>query len=380
MSCGLTVLEIESESMSRRRRRNILSVTVGRGPTGVRFVSTDTTVFEIHDHPLGTERTLSTVLRALLIARRLRSYDVVMTSEYFASFAISLRLILTFCRSKHVTIGLNQSRRLLKSGVRILDWVIDRVFRRCDMFFVHSRQEIRLFEALHDLPPGKFCFLPWGFDLPAIAQDRFAAWDRAYLCMIGRNNRDVESFIRLADGLAIDAILITSHYQNVPTNLPPNVHIFRDLSMEDCLSCIKHARINLILVKNDLRGAGHITAVAAMMLVVPQVVSDASVLSDYFVDQSNCIKVPLGDLMSIRLAVDKILNEEMFAAALVRNGVSYASKWLTHRATEARTYEMIESLLTGLTLQAVDPRWQRDFDELAQHKASSQKISQDRIS
>lgn len=335
----------------------VLNVTVAGGSPQRRIVMTPQATFEIDDHPLGTERTFDIVLRAALIGKRLTNYDVVITSEYFASFAINLRLLLTRCRAKHVTIGLNQSRRILKTGLSLINRVIDRVFRRSDLFFVHSQHESLLFRNLHRIPPEKFCFMLWGFDLPAIGNDSFAGRSRDYLCMIGRNNRDIETFSRAVDGLGIDAVQITSRHQTIVPERPANLQVYTDLSMEECLSCIKHARSNLILIKDNERGAGHITAVAAMMLGVPQIVSDASVLNDYFIDGYNCIKVDIGNASAVRAAIVGLLASSDLAKALAENGRDYASRWLTHRATEGRTFDVIGDLLSGRAVVQVDPSW-----------------------
>jgi hypothetical protein len=342
----------------------VLNITLGGASGNVRVVNTAQAKFEIHDYSLGTDKTLAIMRRAALIDRHLKQYDVIITREYFTSFAMNFRLALTFCRTRHLTVGLNRSRRVLKTGVSLLDKVIDRIFCRGDLFFVHSRHEISLFSDLHQIPSEKFCFLLWGFDVPKIENDQFDKRPKKYVCMIGRNNRDIETFCQAAHGLDVDAILVTSQHQNIPNPLPANVHVYSDLSMEDCLSCIKHSCANLILVKDDERGAGHITAVAAMLLGTPQIVSDAQVLSDYFVEGYNCIKVPMGDTASVRFAIEILLTRSDLAQELVLNGVDYASRWLTHGVTEARTLEAVGNLLSDDIINQVDPLWENEYAKL----------------
>ena len=342
----------------------VLNVTLG-GPSGnVRVVNTPEAQFEVHDYSLGTDKTLAIMRRAALIDRQLGQYDVIITSEYFASFAMNLRLAVTFCRTKHVTVGLNRSRRVLKTGFYLLDKVIDRIFRRGDLFFVHSRHEISLFRDLHRIPSDKFSFQLWGFDVPKIENDKFAQRLNDYICMIGRNNRDVETFCQAADGLDVEAILVTSQQQHIPDLLPANVRVYTDLSMEDCLSCIRHSRANLILVKDDERGAGHITAVAAMLLGTPQIVSDALVLRDYFVDGYNCLNVPIGDSASVRSAIKVLLTKSQIAKGLGLNGIYYASRWLTHGVTEASTFGAIGNLLSDDPINQVNPIWENEYVKL----------------
>ncbi len=72
-------------------------------------------------HSLNTEKTRTTIVRSLFIPRRLSRYDLIVTREYFSSFGINLRSFSPGCSTKHVTVGLNQSRRLLRTSWPMID-------------------------------------------------------------------------------------------------------------------------------------------------------------------------------------------------------------------------------------------------------------------
>jgi glycosyltransferase involved in cell wall biosynthesis len=313
-------------------------------------------------HALGTENTWLTLLRSFFMPRRLSKYGIIITHEYFSSFGVSLRLLLTFCRTKHVTIGLNQSRRLLKTRVQAVDRQINRVFGRCNLIIVHSRREMTLFNTLHSIPMNRFHFSLWGFDLPRITPAKFSSWDRPYVCLVGRNNRDIDLFVKALEGMPIDGILITSKREYVPEELPRNIHVFRDLPQNDTLDCIKNARANLILVKDDDRGAGHITAVAAMFAGTPQIFSDVEVLRDYLVDGVSATEIPLGDAYALRAAIEKMLANPTLASALSENAKSYAERWLTNEAASGRVVFALDQLRQNVRLPTVDPKWLEAFE------------------
>ena len=214
---------------------------------------------------LGTETTYAIFVKSVLIPMRVSKFDFIITSEYFSAFAVNLRLLLTRAKTKHVTIGLNQSRRLLRTGVQWADAIINSIFQRTDLVIVHSRREAELFAHIHHIHNDRFCFSPWGFDLPEITPTQFSRWGKRYVCLVGRNNRDIETFVAAICGMEVDGIVITSE-QHIPTGkLPPNVHVFCDLALNETLDCIRNATANTILLKdNQTPGAGHITAVAAM--------------------------------------------------------------------------------------------------------------------
>lgn len=188
-------------------------------------------------------------MRSFLVPRRLSGYDVIVTSEYFASFGMNLRLLLSGARTRHVTVGLNQSRRLLKIGIGWIDMLADAVFCRTDLVVVNSRREAELFAELHRIPPERFFFSPWGFDLPSVTPSRFSRWGRPYVCLVGRNNRDIEAFVAAVTGLEVDGVVITSQRHRPSEPPPPNVHVFCDLPMDETLDCIRNAAANAILLR-----------------------------------------------------------------------------------------------------------------------------------
>jgi glycosyltransferase involved in cell wall biosynthesis len=307
---------------------------------------------------LRTENTLAILSKALFIGEDLSNYDLIITREYFAAFGINLRLLLTFSKVKHVTIGLNQSRRLLKTNFRLVDRLINVVFRRSDLVVVHSRREAELFSRLHRIPANKFYFSLWGYDLPPTEVTRFSAWPKRYVCLVGRNNRDVETFVRAIASVDIDGIMIISSNLCVASeSLPANVHQFLDLPLGETLDCIKNASVSIILLKDNDRGAGHITMVSAMFLGTPQIVSDVDVIKDYVVDGVSAVTVPVGDVESVKLSIERLLDDSALAVKLSMNARDYAQRWLTNESVVRRMVSALDKLLQGQEFSPVDPDW-----------------------
>lgn len=321
---------------------------------------------------LGTESTFSILAKSFFLPLRLADHDVVITSEYFSSFGINLRLLVTGARAKHVTIGLNQSRRLLKSGIRWIDGIIDYVFRRSDLVIVHSRAEARLFGELHKIPAEKFYFSHWGFDLPTVTRTRFSTWPRPFVSLVGRNNRDIKTFARALEGMSVDGIVITSRQHAPSWELPPNVHVYYDLPLNETLDCIRNARANTILLLDGERGAGHITAVAAMFAGVPQIVSDVDVIKDYLVDGFSAMAVPLGDHEAVSAAIKTIIENSGRAAELSANARGYADRWLTNERVSERIVNALNGLRDGDENTTVDPNWLAAYEGiLSRHCVTS---------
>ena len=134
---------------------------------------------------LGTERTIPILIKGLFVPRRLSKYDLIITSEYFSSFAINLRLILTASRAKHITIGLNQSRRLLHSRFSMVNKLVSRVFNRTDLIVVHSRKEIELFASAHRIALEQILLLSLGIRLTRDSERNLFRPAKT-LCVFGR--------------------------------------------------------------------------------------------------------------------------------------------------------------------------------------------------
>lgn len=252
------------------------------------------------------------LIAALTTSISKNEYDIIVSTEYFISFAINIKLMLTKNKTKHIIYGLNQSARLIKSRYNIINNIINSVFNNSSLFVTHSKEEIKLFSKIHNLDGNKFSFSHWGFDLPVLKNDRFSNENNEYIAFIGRNNRDLRTFCDALAGSKYSGIIITAAYNKPSFPLPENINIFYDLPMDDCLSCIKHSKLNVVLVNDANRGAGHITIVASMLMKKPQIISDVKVIDDYFIDGRHGIKVPLNNAKLVKDAIKKLEQEPLY--------------------------------------------------------------------
>ncbi len=279
---------------------------------------------------------------------------VLVTTEYFVALGANLRLRLSRSPVRHVVWGLNQSRRVLDlPGTRHLaSWL----FRRSDTLVVHSRQEALLFSRLHALDEQKFRFVRWGFDLPPRSARTFAPTGQPYVCLIGRNNRDIRTFVRGLAGTGLQGVVITSGLAGELREeiaRRPDIQLHEDLPMGDCLACIEGAMANVVLVNDDSRGAGHITMVAAMLMGKAQIISRAAVTLDYFDDGRTALGVPIGGEAEYRFALERLRDDEGLRASLGRNAKAFAETHLTHGAVVNGFLAVLEEASEPRPCQAV---------------------------
>lgn len=275
-------------------------------------------------------------------ARCVRNYNVVITNEYNNAFVFALVGKIFRSSIKSIAISLNISGRPLKSGFIFVDFFIDRVFRGISAVVVHSREEIDLFARLHGISKDNCRFSPWGFDSPtATPTSDFCAESLPYFCMIGRNNRDFDTFIAALSLSNLEGVIVCG--ENERLNIPPTtrVRVFRNLAMSECAACVRYSLANVILVKDANRGAGHITAVMGMHFAKPHIFTDVPTLEDYLEHARHGIGVKLRDAGAVADAMIKLRDEVESAIRYGKIAQSDAQHRHSHSAAQHNILKII---------------------------------------
>ena len=259
------------------------------------------------------------VLRALWLTRDVRSFDAVIASDYTGAFAVAIMALLLRSRALLIAVGFNLSRRPFRSGQAAIDRIVDRVFARLDRIVVHSTPEADQFVALHTLDRRRFSVVPWGFDLPPVADDVAALVPRTpYVAMIGRNNRDFEAAALGLQGTGIGGVFVGCG--DLQAAGDTELRTFPTLPFDQCLGIMRNAIASLIILNDGNRGAGHITAVAGMLLERPHIFSDAPVIGDYLQDRVHGIAVPFGKPEALRHAIRQLADDPALRERYGRQG------------------------------------------------------------
>lgn len=277
------------------------------------------------------------VLRALKACRDIAQFDLAAANDYTIGFALALSAFVRRSRARIAIVGMNLSRRPFRLGFAPFDAIADRVFGRLDSIIVHSTPEVAQFVRLHHLDPAKFTVVPWGFDLPAVADTAVLPLPRTprFVAMVGRNNRDFATLARALDGTGVAGVFVGCS-EALPT-VDAEIAVHEALPFDQCLGLIRESLANVISLKDSSRGAGHITAVAGMALGKPHIFSDADVITDYLTDGVEGLAVPLGDVAAMRTAILRLAGDATLAASLGEAGRRTATTKLTNRAFAERT-------------------------------------------
>jgi glycosyltransferase involved in cell wall biosynthesis len=293
--------------------------------------------------------------RMLTERRRLGQYDAVVTDEYARAGAVAMRRQLTGLDRPLIAIGLNQSGQLYKLGRKPVDGYFDRLFQGIDASLVHSQHERLLWKEAHGMDPSKIAFSPWGADIREGAPGPFR--EGPYVCMVGRNNRDLDTFREACAFAEIKGVAIISDHVSTTAVSDEGVEIIRNAPMADCIACIRDSLANLILLKDDHRGAGHITAVIAMHKGRPSIYSRAQGLKDYLRDGETGIAVPFHDAAAAAAAIDRLRTDHVEAEKISAEAKAFAERWLTTKTAADLHADLIVRAIEGKPLPPVPEGW-----------------------
>ena len=312
--------------------------------------------YTVEQRVIVESSSLRQLLYTLRIGARIRRYRLIVANEYSTAIGLGLLALLFRAKARMVVLSLNLSRRAFKFPFPPLQHLIDGALRRYDAIVVHSQPEVAGFVALHGLSASRFHVIPWGFDLPEFDREPLPGLPPRYICVIGRNNRDFATAAAALAGTGVGGVFV-----GAPKNFEsgdPEIRCFESLPFEDCLRIMAGALANAILLKDETRGAGHITAVAGMLLERPHIFSAADTLSGYLLDGHHGIAVPLHDEVAVRNAIRRLASDPELAARLGKTGRKHALREMSHAVFMKRIAQVIlgtGAYLTG-SQQAVGAR------------------------
>jgi glycosyltransferase involved in cell wall biosynthesis len=295
--------------------------------------------YQVEQRAIVESSSVRQLLSTLRIGSRIRRYGLVVANEYSTAVGLGILAVLFHAKARMVVLSLNLSRRPFKFGIAPLQRLIDRALARYDAIVVHSSPEVAGFVTLHRLDASRFHIVPWGFDLPAVDREPWPGLSPPYICVIGRNNRDFATAAAALTGTGVTGVFV-----GAPKSLESKdseIRCFESLPFDDCLRIMAGALANVILVNDENRGAGHITAVAGMLLEKPHIFSAVGTLSDYLEDGRHGIAVPLHDAEAARTAVRRLASDPKLAARMGHAGRDHALRAMSHAVFMERIADVI---------------------------------------
>ena len=281
------------------------------------------------------------VRHAMQAAWRARQHDVIVTHGPWLTLFTAFFLKIFMVRRPHLAFTFNHGNGIFFEGLmlRLARWVLPTV----DYFVTHSTYECALLSEKYGIPIERMQFTHWAVDYP----DQHAAilGDEPYVCCIGRNNRDFPSFIEALEQTGVKGVIVCRKSDADFQDLPDNVTVYSDLSLQECQALTQHALASVIPLIDDSTGAGHMTIVMSLLYGTPVIVTDSAVVSDYAIAEKTALLVPRGDPDALANSILLLKESICMQVNLRRSCLEFANENLTETAAAAFLRKMLQRAL-----------------------------------
>ena len=272
-----------------------------------------------------------------------RKFNVLILDSATSAFFICA---LSFIRKGHrklIISSFNVPRR--RNGVWLLLGKI--LFRKVDIFFVHSKADIGLASDLYNLQKNRFLYRPVVRSAPTEGlPDREYVFEdqRPYILSLGGNARDYATFMSAIETTSLCAIVVAREHNLAGLRIPNNVRAFCNIPLEQCDKLVDKCMFTVFTFDGSEPSCGQISFVTSFMLGKPTICTDWICAHDYVKDGDNGLFAKMKDAEDIRkkmlmLASDRKLYDKL---------CSGAHSWATHNTNPLVCQQIIDNLVTKL--------------------------------
>ena len=281
---------------------------------------------------------------AFKAARSARQHDLVVTfgpwlTLFTATFMLALRV-----RRPHLAFTFNHGNGRFFSGPFLA--LARMVLPTVSAFVTHSRYERSLLGKKYGIPERKMLFTHWAVAVPETGR-RSVDYvpDGQYVCCIGRNNRDLLTFVEAVRKTDIEAILICNPGQAEGLDLPNTVTLRTDVPVAECQEVMDRAMATVVPLVDDTTGAGHMTIVASLLCGTPVIATDSPVLSDYVIEDRTGALVERGSSDALAAAIKRLQRDPELRDRLRASSRAFAMEHLTEASAAEFCRRTLEDFL-----------------------------------
>ena len=308
-------------------------------------------------------RSWQMILDTIKIKEDLTQYNVIITIDYYIAAGLALKTLLSGgAQYQHIAWGFNKSRDSRIEQSAIINALLTRAFRHCDLFCVHSSHEIELFHKRFSINREKIIFRHWASNLPAVVDNKTLrekySLPNEYFCSIGRNNRDHQLFIDALRDLDTSGVVVAPPEQIRQLSSSDNVQLLSNLPMDETLGIINGSLANILAIKDASRGAGHMTAVFAMQMKKPQIVTRVDTIKEYFIEGEHGLSYERGDLAGLKNCLRTLLSDNVARETFGDKAYHFSQKWLTKKSVDQSLKELIINSSNNQTISQMPKNWE----------------------
>lgn len=221
-----------------------------------------------------------------------------------------------------------------------------KLYRDVERFVVFSSAEKQLYADELKIPKERIDMVHWGVVPPEVDTSAPPLIEGDYITAIGRSGRNYKVMIEALKALPdIKAVIVASPENMKGLDVPPNVEVREEIPWNDMLNILYHSRFMVLpLFKSDIP-YGHGTAILAMHLNRPVIVTDGDAMSDYVQDGETGLMYPADDSDALADRIKTLWDNSEENERLAQNAYQFAHSYCTEAASIARVAPLLQEVI-----------------------------------
>jgi glycosyltransferase involved in cell wall biosynthesis len=203
-------------------------------------------------------------------------------------------------------------------------YLMTRAFEKIDKFIVYSSWEKQLYHDYFDIPLEKIDTHLWSVGKPTF-QPNHPLESPDYICAIGGNARDYSTLIKAMEKLPQIRLVLVARPNNLHNlDIPANVNVLVNITKDHAMNILNYSRFMVLPLRDSQVPCGHVTLVAAMHLGKAFIITDSIGISDYAINDYNCLTCIPSDSDNLVELISLLWNSPEKCNVLGKNGLKFA--------------------------------------------------------
>jgi len=221
-----------------------------------------------------------------------------------------------------------------------------KLYRDVERFVVFSTAEREIYAQELKIPIDRIEYVPWGVVPPTIDTSAPPVVEGDYITAIGRSGRNYRVLIEALRKLPeTRAVIVASPENMVGLDVPSNVEVQQDIPYPEMLNILYHSRFMVLpLFQSDVP-YGHGTAVLAMHLRRPVIVSAGEAMADYVRPGETGLMFPSDDSDALAGQIELLWNNPVENERLAQNAYEFAHSECTEAATIRHVVPLLQDVV-----------------------------------
>lgn len=285
-----------------------------------------------HTKPVLEGGRKALIILALQAVKKIRINDIVIVHGPWLTLFVSLVMRLLLIKKPILSFTFNHGNGIFFSGLPLM--LAKKSLSNVDFFVTHSSFERKLLSEKYNIPFENIGFTHWAIRPPKSGRSlvEYLPPGKPFVCCIGRNNRDISTFLKAIEKTGVHAVLICGAGQVSQFDVPSHVQVRCDVTSAECEEVMEKALATIVPLIDESTGAGHMTVVSSLHYGTPVIGTEGPILSDYLIENVTGLSVPFGSSDAIAKAILKLLADTDFRDRLTSSSVAFAVKHLSEKS------------------------------------------------